>query len=212
MRLLSPSHSKSLLINCISKRCRGWKYYYSHTTTNDLVLSLQCLILSDQIPDPNCVIQSIDMKRAKLQTLTGSGRVARCTIVSCWRYLRYSHVRYVACVRHDRSRILEILVLSLFSLILSTSWTWNTDLQIANLLGHCLASTCTTAIDKRTMTVLPLVYAILSLFELILVDSPRVVAGLQGIKSSFLNDITPMSSIQNLLDPVWVHFGRYVRE
>lgn len=139
------------------------------------------------------------MNRAKLQTLASSGRVARCTIVSSWRYLRYSHVRYVACVRHDRSRVLEILVSSLFSLILSTCRTSNTDLQIANLLGHNLASTYITAIGKRTMTVLPLVYTILSLFELILVDSPRVVAGLQGIKSSFLNDITPMSSIYWIL-------------
>lgn len=157
-------------------------------------------------------MQSIDMNRATLGILTSSGRVARCTIISSGRYFRYSHVLYVTCVRHDRSRTLEILVLSLFSLVSSTCWTRNTDLQITNLLNHNLAITYITAIGEHTMTVLPLVYAILSLFELILVVSPRVVAGLQGIKSSFLNDITLMSSIQNLLDLVWVHFGRYVRE
>lgn len=45
----------------------------------------------------------------------------------------------------------------------------------------------------RTMTVRPLVYAILSLLELILVDSPRVVAGLQGYSWTFLKDMATIS-------------------
>lgn len=50
---------------------------------------------------------------------------------------------------------------------------------------------------SRTITVLPLVYAILSLLELILVDSPRVVAGLQGNKSAFLKDIAGCKQVAN---------------
>ena len=45
------------------------------------------------------------------------------------------------------------------------------------------------------MTVRPLVYAILSLLELILVDSPRVVAGLQGYSWDFLKDIYGVGKI-----------------
>ena len=73
------------------------------------------------------------------------------------------------------------------------------DLQITNLKdqGVTVRRVKTNAVSSpRTMTVLPLAYAILSLFELILVDSPRVVVGLHGNKASFLYDMLISSSVE----------------